>query len=225
MTTLTGHMGHHVQRDAKKVAALTLAYLAGMSLVSTSVLASLNATAFNTTATQVVTDTLKLELAPSGVSGLTAGLTTAITHMAPGDVQYRFMDLSNTGTMSGRNLRLSLTDAAATVLTTDATAGLQVTIAECSVAWTTVTGLCSGGAGTSVLASTSAATLAASASTLAVVSLSASSVSHLRVTITLPAGSEVTENGLLPSGTVQGLTSQITWLFTEDQRVSTTTAS
>ena len=41
--------------------------------------------------------------------------------------------------------------------------------------------------------------------------------------ITLPTGSEVTTNGVTPVGTVQGLTTALTWTFTETQRTATTT--
>jgi spore coat-associated protein N len=198
------------------------ALIGGSALVGSGVFASLNATAFNPATQSVTTQTLKLTQASSSVTGLTGGITTAITNMAPGDVVNRFVDLTNTGTMDGRNLKLKLAAAGtASTLTTDGTNGLQIAVYECATAWTTVTGLCSGGAGTTVLASTSATSLVAAEKALSVASLSASSVNRLRIEITLPTGSETTINGVLPSGTIQGVSSDLTWTFSEEQRLAT----
>ena len=196
------------------------AIIGGGALVGSGVFASLNATAFNPASQTVTTDTLKLTQASSSVAGLTGGITTAISNLAPGDVVNRFVDLTNGGTMAGANLKLKLAAATASALTTDGTNGLQIAVYECATAWTTVTGLCSGTAGTSVMASTSASSLVSVAKAIAASSLGAGSVSRLRIEITLPAGSETTVNGVLPSGTVQGLTSDLTWTFSEDQRLA-----
>jgi spore coat-associated protein N len=198
------------------------AVIGGGALVGSGVFASLNATAFNTATQSVTTDTLKLTQASSTVAGLTGGITTAITNMAPGDVVNRFVDLTNGGTMGGQSLKLKLAAAGtASTLTTDGTNGLQIAVYECATAWSTVTGLCSGGAGTTVMASTSAASLVAAQKALTVSSLSASSVNRLRIEITLPAGSETTINGVLPAATIQGVSSDLTWTFSEEQRTAT----
>lgn len=206
-----------------KVAIVAVAGVAGVSLVSTAVFASLTATAFNTSAQSVTTATLKLTQAPSGVSGLTAGFATAVTGMAPGDTINRFVDVTNAGTMDGQSMTLKVADASTTVLTTDAVKGLQVTVKECTVAYTTVTGACSG-TETTALASTPANTLLTDQSAT-FASLAASGVTHLKFIINLPAGSEVTANGTLPGGTVQGVTALLTWTFTETQRTATNTVA
>jgi spore coat-associated protein N len=143
--------------------------------------------------------------------------------MAPGDTVNRFIDITNGGTLDGTALTLKVADAAATTLTTDATNGLQITVTQCSVAFTTGTGACSGTT-TTPLATISANGLL-TAQSLTGITTTAGAVARLKFTLTLPAGSEVTTNGNLPSGTVQGVTSTLTWTFNEAQRNATTTQS
>ena len=47
-------------------------------------------------------------------------------------------------------------------------------------------------------------------------------VAHLQFSLTL-AGTETSTNGVLPSPTIQGLNTTVTWTFTEQQRAATTT--
>ena len=215
-------MLHRFTKKTMVIAVMLTATLGGVALTSQSVLASLNATAFNTTAQSISTATLKLTQAASGQAGLTAGFTTAVTGVAPGDTINRFIDLTNGGTMNGQLMTIKLADATNTVLTTDPVNGLQVVVTECSVAFTATTGACSGTT-TTDLASTSANAIAATAQALTVSSTAAGAVVHLKFAISLPAGSETTANGVLPLGTVQGLTSTLTWTFSETQRLATNT--
>ena len=207
-----------------KIAIVAAAALGGTALISSSVFAALTASSNNTTGGSVTTGTLILTQASSGVSGITGGFTTAITAMAPGDVINRYVDLTSSGTLNSASMTLGASGSPSTALTTNGTAGLQVTIKECSVAWTD-TGTCSG-VQTTDLASASVLSLVTPASlTLQSNSLLSGAVIHLQIGIALPAGSEVTVNGTLPVGTVQGLTTAITWTFTETQRIATTTNS
>lgn len=201
---------------AAKTLMIGAAVIGGGALVGSGVFASLNATAFNTTGQSVTTETLKLNQAASGASG---GITTAISNMAPGDVVNRFIDITNAGTMSGTNLTLKLADATSTALTTDAANGLQIAIYECATAWSAA-GACAG-TPTTVMASTAASSLVSTAKAVSVSSLASNAISRLRIELTLPTGNETTVNGVLPSGTVQGLASSLTWTFTEDQRLAT----
>lgn len=205
-----------------KVAIVTAAALGGTALVSSSVFASLTATASNTTGGSVETGTLKLTQAASGVSGITGGFTTNITNVAPGDTVNRYITLTNGGTLDGDVLTLAIAASPSNALTTNGTAGLQVTIKECAIAWTNA-GVCTPGS-TTVLAASSLLSLA-SAKTLAVSSLASAAVNYLQFSLNLPAGSEVTNNGTLPAGTVQGLTTAVTWNFLETLRANTTTNS
>ena len=217
--------GRATAGSAFKIAMIGTALVGGVGVVSSSVFASLTATTSNTSSQAISTNTLKLTHTASAVSGLTGGFATAISGMAPGDVVNRFIELTNGGTMAGQTMTLALTDTASTTLTSSSANGLQIQVFECATQWTTVTGLCSGAAGTSVMASTPATTLLTTPGTISLASLAAGTTSHLRVQITLPAGSEVTTNGTLPAGTVQGVTSYLTWTFTETQRTATTTQS
>ncbi|CAN2190816.1 hypothetical protein MCERE85_00523 [Candidatus Nanopelagicaceae bacterium] len=207
-----------------KIAIVAAAALGGTALVSSSVFAALTASASNTSGGSVTTGTLILTQAPSGVTGITGGFATAITSMAPGDVVNRYVDLTSSGTLNSASMTLGASGSPSNALTTNGTAGLQVTIKECSVAWTN-TGTCSG-TQTTDLASASVLSLVTPASlTLQANSLLSGAVIHLQIGIALPAGSEVTVNGVLPGGTVQGLTTAVTWTFTETQRIATTTNS
>jgi hypothetical protein len=206
-----------------KIAIFATAAIGGTALASSSVFASLNAEGHNVAAHSVSTGTLKLTHAASGQAGLTGGFSTAITGMAPGDTVNRYIDVTQGGTLDGAALTLKVADAAATTLTTDATNGLQITVSQCSVAFTATTGACTGTTTTS-LATISANGLL-SAQSLSGISTTAGAVAHLKIALALPAGSELTSNGVLPVGTVQGVTSTLTWTFFETQRTATNTNS
>lgn len=194
-----------------------VAVVGGIGLISNSVFAGLTATA--TSVPQSVTSqTLKLT---QSASGSTAGFSSSISNMAPDDIIYRYIDLKNEGSMNGTALTLRLADSATSTLTSNASIGLQVQIDECSVAWS-VTYTCTGDT-TSVLAATSANALTTADRSLTVASLAAGATSKLRIKLSIPTSSEVTTNGSLPATTVQGQTSNLTWTFSEAQRVATTT--
>jgi hypothetical protein len=207
-----------------KLAIFATASVAGVTVVSSSVFAGLTATTFNQSPQSVATGTLKITQAPSGVAGLTGGFVSAITLMAPGDTINRFVDITQGGSLDGATPTLTLLAGSATTLTTDPTNGLQVTVKTCTVAYTTVTGLCSGGTETTVLGAISANSLL-SAQTLLNFGVTSASVTRLKFILSLPAGSEITSNGTLPGGTVQGVTSNLTWTFNEALRTNTNTNS
>ena len=207
-----------------KLAIVAAATVGGTALVGSSVFASLTATASNTSAHSVTSGTLKFTQAASGVSGLTAGFSTAVTGLAPGDTINRFIDLTNGGTLAGASWTLGLADSATTKLTTDAVNGLAVVVKECTVAYTTVTGACSG-TETTMVTTTANALLTAQSLTVAAADLLPAAVAHTKFVISLPASSEVTNNGTLPGSTIQGLTSLLTWTFTETQRAGTNTVA
>ncbi len=210
-----------------KIAIVITATVGGTALVGSSVFASLTATAFNGSAHSVTSGTLKLTQAASGVAGLTAGFTTAVTALAPGDTINRFVDLTNGGTLGGASMTLGLADSAGTTLTTGAgaaAAGLQIVVKECTVVYTTVTGACTG-TETTMLTTSANTLLAPQALTIAAADLLPAGVTHAKFIISLPASSEVTTNGTLPGSTIQGVTSLLTWTFTETQRAGTNTVA
>jgi hypothetical protein len=50
-------------------------------------------------------------------------------------------------------------------------------------------------------------------------------VVNLKVSVSLPDKTETTANGVPPAGTIQGLSTSLTWTFTEQRRTATTTTS
>lgn len=210
-------------RFTAKVLIVVTAAIGGGSLVSSSAFAALTATSTNLGGSgSVATGTLKLIQAASTVPGITGGFTTAITNVAPGDTVNRYVDLTNSGTLDGSAMTLRLTPAASNALTSDAVNGLQITITQCSVAWTNL-GACSGSA-TAVVTSTATALVAGEVS-VSLTSFLSGAISFLKISTALPAGSEVVADGVLPVGTVQDLTAIIAWRFTEALRTNTTTNS
>lgn len=201
-----------------KVAIVAAAALGGTALVSSSVFTSLTASATNTSGGSVNTGTLKLTQAASAVAGITGGFVTDITNIAPGDTVNRYVTLTNGGTLDAASATLGIS-AGATTLTTDGTNGLQITVKQCSVAWSNL-GVCSGTTNVS-LATTSGLGLT-TPKTLSLSSYSAAALSYLQISMALPVGSEVVLNGALPSGTVQGITTAITWTFVEALRANST---
>jgi hypothetical protein len=201
-----------------KLLVVTTAVVGGGALVSSSVFASLTAVA--TASTTVTTGTLKLTDTATGVTG---GLVTTISAMAPGDTVNRYVDLVNGGTLNSDTTTVIITGSGNT-LTSDATNGLQVFIQSCPGGWTVGTGVCGGGGVTTVLATTSANALLTS-KTLTLPSFAAGATTNLKIAISLPSGTEVTTNGVLPGGTIQGLSTTLGWTFTEQQRVSTSSNS
>lgn len=196
---------------ALKITIVAAAAIGGAGIVSSNVFAALTATATNTSGGQVTTGTLKLTMAPSGVSGITSGFSTTIANIGPGDTYNRYIDLTNSGTLDGMTPTLQLVTSDTNTLVESATAGLQITISGCSIAWTNG-GVCNG-TPTAVLASTPAKTLKTSATSITLPTLLASGVNYLKVSVALPASSENVLNGVLPSGTIQGLTTNLTWTF------------
>ncbi len=207
-----------------KILIVATASVGGAALISSSVFAALTASATNTSGGSVTSGTLKLTQAPSGVSGITGGFVTAISDIAPTDTVNRYVILSNPGTLNSASMTLGASGSPANALVTDGTNGLQVQVKQCSSAYPD-SGTC-GGTETTILTSRSVASLSTPATlTLQSGALDSGATTHLKISISLPASSEVTTNGVLPGGTIQGLTSAITWTFTQTQRIGTTTNS
>ena len=98
-----------------------------------------------------------MSLAGIGTNAAGNRLTVGATNIAPGDTIQRAVTLTNTGTLDLANVVLTTNAATSSLLDTDPTNGLQVTIQKCSVAWTEsafpYTYTC-GGTTSTVLAST-----------------------------------------------------------------------
>jgi hypothetical protein len=204
---------------------LAVAVAGGALLVTTGfgVWASLNATAFNTTPQSVSSGTLKLTMANNG-----AGFASNITNMAPGDQVNRYVDLTNGGSLDAQGLTLGVAATGSANLITDggSTKALRVAVSSCSTSWTPTTGVCgASGTVTSLLPATVLSTLVATPTSVIPGAVPAGTVEHLKVAVSLPDQTETTVNGTLPGTTIQNLTANLTYTFTESQRTATTTDS
>jgi hypothetical protein len=139
--------------------------------------------------------------------------TTAISGMAPGDFGDRTLELTNpSGGLNYASIALTAVAEKSSLLNTDATNGLQLTISDCSVAWkqtaTTEAATCTGTEKT-LTASTPLSKIISEgvtySSTLA--SLTNGGSDYLRFHYALPTAS---------TGTA-GLTSEIKYTFTATQ--------
>lgn len=197
---------------------ISVAAIAGQS-----VLATLNATAFNTVAENVDSGTLKLNLTDNG-----AGFSQSIANLAPGDVVNRYVTLKNDGTLDGQSLSLKTSQTGTPTLISDGVngstnKGLTLTVTGCSVAWTAATGACSGTTN-SELVTTTIGSLTSPVNLSSGV-MNSNTFRYLKMSIQLPDQNETTVNGALPANTVQGGSVAITYTFNLAQRTATTTNS
>lgn len=168
----------------------------------------------STSASQTVSSgTVTVALGATGAS--TNRLTVNASGLVPGDTVQRSVDLVNSGTADFGSVSLTTTASPTSLLDTDATNGLQMTIDKCSTAWTEAgtapayTYTC-GGTTTSVLASRAVIGSGLALNNLA--SLTAGTTDKLRVTLTLPSSA---------SNTMQNQSSTVTYAFTATQRAGT----
>ena len=86
--------------------------------------------------TSVQSATLSLDLSqPSGVAPIPA----TMSNFVPGDSMTRAVDLVNSGTTKLSSITLAVTAGSSNLLTNDTTNGLQLSVRQCSVAWTQTT--------------------------------------------------------------------------------------
>jgi hypothetical protein len=197
--------------------------LSAAAIVGQGVLASLNATAFNTVAQNVNAGTLKLTLADNG-----AGFTQSISNLAPGDVVNRYVTLKNDGSLDGINLSLKTTQTGTPSLISDGVGALtnkalRLTVSSCPVAWNPTTGLCNGTEALEITATP--LNILGNATNFTSASMSAGAFKYLKMSLQLPDQNETTVNGQVSANTVQGGTVAITYTFDFAQRVATTTNS
>jgi spore coat-associated protein N len=161
----------------------------------------------------VSSGTMTVALGATG--GATNRLTVNASGIAPGDTIQRSVDLLNSGSMDFASVTLTTSASPSSLLDTDATNGLQMTIDRCSNAWTETgtapafTYTCSG------TTSTVLSTRAVIGSNLALgnlTSLTGGATDKLRVTLTLPSTA---------GNTFQNLASTVTYAFTATQRAAT----
>jgi hypothetical protein len=189
-------------------------------LAAAGVYAGLSATA--TGAESVTSGTLNLTLSPD----VGAGFSNFTGKMAPGDTDNVYVNLNNTGTLaSAAGLNLTVAGAPANALTNGSIAGEGLTVAatQCSVAWTLATGTCAGST-TTLLAPTQVSLASAGLALSNVPALAAATgqLAHVQVSLGL-AGTETSVNGVAPASTIQGLSTTLTYTFTEQQRTGVST--
>jgi hypothetical protein len=80
--------------------------------------------------TAIDSATLSIDVAQAGVA-----VPTSTTNFVPGDSLTRAVNLVNNGTAALGSVSLATTATTTSVLTTDLTNGLQMTVKSCSVAW------------------------------------------------------------------------------------------
>jgi hypothetical protein len=222
MEGVTMRKGKHQKQERRNRLRIILAAafgLAVLSLTGAAAFAGLTATASGTES--VTSGTLSLTVVAGAGS---AGFGQTVSDMAPGDVNNIYVDLTNGGTLEGNDITLAVSGTGSTLLTTSTADGLAVAITQCSVAWTATTGVC-GGTSTALVASTPVATLSSTPSTIVSGDIAIGALYHLQVSLSLPNQSETTVNGVPPSPTIQGLSTTLTYAFSETQRPPITTNS
>lgn len=215
---MSAHSAPRSKRSPSTVL-LATAFGAGvLALTGAGVLAGLNAVATGTQA--VSSGTLSLVVA----TDVGAGFGQTFSNMAPGDTRNSFVKLTNGSTLAAQALTLGVSGSGSTLLSTSATKGLAVSVTGCSVAWTLADGTCSG-TSTGLLTATPVATLSSTPGSLVAGAVAVDAVYHLKVSVSLPDQTETTTNGVVPAGTIQGLSTTLTFSFNELQRDAATTNS
>lgn len=147
-----------------------------------------------------------------GAPGANNTLSVPVAGVLPGDTVEKLVTLANTGDSDLNTVTLT-TDAGATAsaLTTETVDGLQLTIENCSVAWTgTAAPYSCTGTKSTVLASSPI--IGANRALANLTALTAAKTDHLKVSTTLAKSA---------SNTAQGASSTIGFDFTGTQRTET----
>ncbi len=159
-------------------------------------------------ATTIQSGTLSIDLSQPGYA-----VPVTTTGFVPGDSMTRAVNLVNDGNSALGSVTLSSSATASSVLTTDLTNGLQLTVKKCSVAWTqggtasAATYTCSGTEtliGSGPVVNNMAVNGAAS--------LNAGGTDYLTFSISLPASAD---------NTFQGKSASLSLTFTGTQRTGT----
>jgi len=213
------HTAKKERRYGKIVVAGLLVTSVGL-VATAGVYAGLSATA--TGAESVSSGTLNLTLTPD----VGAGFSSFAAKMAPGDTNNVYVNLNNTGSLaSAAGMTLAVAGLPSNALTNGSVVGegLNVSATQCSVAWTLATGVCSGST-TPILATTQVSAMGAGVALSSIPALIAATgqVAHVQVSLGL-AATETSVNGVPPVATIQGLSTTLTYTFTEQQRTGVAT--
>jgi len=209
-----------VTRTMAQITVVAVSATISTTAVSSSALATITATSFNTPDQSISTRSLILDAPVNNGAGF-----DTITAMSPGTPVLRYVNYKNSGSDSGTALTLQVVANLSTTLSTDATNGLHITVDRCTVAWTSSNNSC-GGSTTTILSSTALSVLATATSlatggsntATGITSLASGEYFYVRYTISLPSGnSEEAQNGVLPNGTIQNLNTGLKWTLKEQQ--------
>ena len=161
----------------------------------------------------VTSGTVTIALGATGAA--TNRLTVSASGLVPGDTVQRAFDLSNTGNENLATIGLTTSASPSSLLDTDASAGLQMVVDKCSIAWVEIgtsapfTYTC---AGTTTTPIASRAVVGSALNMASLAALTSGGTDHLRATLTLPSTT---------GNTFQTLTSTITYSFLGTQRAAT----
>ena len=213
----------HTEKEERRYGKIAVAGLLAASvglLATAGVYAGLSATA--TGAESVSSGTLNLTLTPD----VGAGFTNFTAKMAPGDTNNVYVNLNNTGSLaSAAGMTLAVAGLPSNALTNGSVVGegLNVSAVQCSVAWTLATGTCSGTT-TPILSTTQVSIMGAGVALSNIPAMIAATgqVAHVQVSLGLVA-TETSVNGVPPVATIQGLSTTLTYTFTEQQRTGVAT--
>lgn len=170
-------------------------------------------TSTTSASTTVSSGTVSISLGTAGSAN--NRLTVGASNIVPGDTIQRQVTLSDTGTTNLSSISLTTSAATSTLLDSDTTNGLQMSIQSCPTAWTesgtapAYTYTCSGSA-TTVLVSRPV--IGSNINLPGLNSLNAGGVDNLVVTLSLPTTA---------GNTFQGLSDQLSFSFTGTQRTAT----
>ena len=159
-----------------------------------------------TDSTTPLTTTISTGTVDIDLSGPAVSVPVNADNFVPGDSVTGIVDLSNIGTSALGSVSLTTTSSTSTVLTTDITNGLQLTLRSCDVAWS-LDKTCAAG---ETLVSSGPAVGTRSLANAA--SLAPAGVDHLAYTVSLPVTAD---------NTFQGLSTTLSLTFTGTQRTAT----
>jgi hypothetical protein len=198
------------RRAALRVAGVTVAGAAILVAANgPGVFAGLKATASTVNnPMKATTGSLKLVVNSDGIATFAAD----VADLAPGDSVARNIELDNTGNLAGKALKMKVTPSDATSVLVTGNKALKVTVASCSDATYTS---CS----TSQIAETVVSGLADYAPFVNSPTMAKNDgKAYLKITVALPDTTEESIDGVLPDGTVQGKSVNLTYTFQETQR-------
>jgi hypothetical protein len=209
-----------------RLTAVTLAGLVGLSVISVSTNAGLDAIAFNTTPQVINSGTVSITLANGDGGSNSQGFGQTFDKMLPGDTRTVYVRLTN-GTTDVKDLELSLAESPSsdTRLTRDAAQGLKVSVTSCETALAAAACTPSTSRLTNLAFNSINTTNGGAATSLISGAISANTVQYLKFDVVLPDINEVTTNGVTPAGTIQGLATNVVWKFKVAQRAATQTTN